>query len=149
MKYYKVINLDGFGTQTSTKRYIINRIYPETFQRSVSCATVADMVSSGSDTFKLSTKKAYDLQEGIVPKPRKTKAVVDPHVFKVGDKVEFVDCVGRNDDNGERNAGTTTFEYAGKYCTKETTYTVIEVSGLGSIKLKETDNYWFNKLKWK
>jgi len=146
MKYYKLINSNGWSSDLKQ-----GVIYPGNYKTNPSFLTDVEYYATNgyAKDWEKSTKEAYNKQEGVVPKPRVKKVVeVSTHEFKIGDKVKFTDCTGRDDDNGDSNVATATFEHARKYCEKNIIYIVTEVSVLGSIKLVGTRNYWFNKLQF-
>jgi len=129
MKYYKVINVSGWGDS-----YKLNHIYPESFHH-LGTTIEEDATGVFKNDFKLSTKAAYDKQEGIVTKPRVKKVVeVIPSEFKVGDKVEYL-----GGDSWAKDAK----------CEVNRVYTICKISPASLKVTEDKSGYWLDKKYFK
>lgn len=121
MKYYKLTNINGLNNTS----YVLNKIYPETYSRETYCSTVKKMVEKKTGNFTLSTKKEYDIQEGIVSVPKVKKEVIE-----VGSKVQYL-----GGDSWAKSAK----------CDIGEIYTVSVIDG-EYLKVKEDDSvFWLRK----
>lgn len=137
MKYYKLI--DGKQWGNGLKQGLI---YPGNYKVNPSFTTDVEHYATNmyKKDWELSTKAAYNKQEGIITKPRVKKVVETiSHEFQVGDKVEFI---------GNKVSKSNTY-YADKTCVIGDIYTVNYVDK-DHIKLEEDGmKFWLYKEHFK